>query len=393
MAYGYEDEEIIETPAKKEKLKNIDLDTSIDEEKEKDVIIVDNVSKARPNDKFITDNLLMGDPDAVKEQKQESMSSSELLSPELKKIKTINYELGPDDEKYFMEYIGKNYRHLVRNRFNICAFLFGGAYQIYRKMYLLGLCWLFSDALLFILFPKINVNHLIIALLFLISRVACGIVTNHTYLLIVARDVVLCKNNYLGKNIMDMCRRMGRTNIMFATIAYLIVGIIFTNYFTVYLSEGINELLFTPAPVVKQKFDGVFNYNLNISINNYLSLSVPDNFRNDSQDNYRYYYTYGANENNQALCSVELFGVKDYDNEDDVMKDIIEYADTSDYVIEDYSVNSLNWKRLLTEMGMKNIYFHTTKKEDKVYVLKYTYLYNAESECMQYYEDIMKSIE
>lgn len=132
-----------------------------------------------------------------------------------------------DDEKYFIEFIGKNYNKITQKKFNFAAFFFGGFYLIYRKMYLVGIIWTFLNIFVTCVFPLVEVAWYVILIFILASYLICGFSANMLYLNHVGTSVLNMKIAKV-KDIKSECKKKGGTSFLIALLLYLLINGIVT---------------------------------------------------------------------------------------------------------------------------------------------------------------------
>ena len=127
--------------------------------------------------------------------------------------KDVQENVKPDFEKI---YLNTNKENFCKNKINICAFLFGPYYLLYRKMYLYGIIWLLLN-----FFVGIFTSDWISFLFHVVLAFYFALEFNFLYQKKMEDD--LKQVNKLDKNNqIDFCKRKGGTTILPIIIVLII---------------------------------------------------------------------------------------------------------------------------------------------------------------------------
>ena len=149
-----------------------------------------------------------------------------MLEEEAESFLNIEDLLTKKDKKLFSAYIGPNYERITDDRFNYAAFLFGGSYFIYRKVYVIGIALqcLALGACVFL--PLASVKPYIIILFELILSICSGLFANQIILNDVASKIIKLKISNVP-NIKEELKRIGGVNVIAFVISFIVLVYIY----------------------------------------------------------------------------------------------------------------------------------------------------------------------
>ena len=128
-----------------------------------------------------------------------------------------------DYETLKMVYIGNNYVGIEESKLSFSSLLFGPIYALYRKIYLVGIVWLFIIVLLllnFSVYVALSIN--------LVFNIIMFLMFNSLYLKIIDKKInkIVDKHpNYTLEELKRICAKNGRTSPVFIVI-FTILGIL-----------------------------------------------------------------------------------------------------------------------------------------------------------------------
>ena len=128
-----------------------------------------------------------------------------------------------DYETLKMVYIGNNYVGIEESKLSFSSLLFGPIYALYRKIYLVGIVWLFIIVLLllnFSVYVTLSIN--------LVFNIIMFFMFNSLYLKIIDKKInkIVDKHpNYTLEELKRICAKNGRTSPVFIVI-FTILGIL-----------------------------------------------------------------------------------------------------------------------------------------------------------------------
>lgn len=120
-------------------------------------------------------------------------------------------------------YIGNNYMGIKDSKLSFSSLLFGPIYSLYRKLYLIGVVWLFIIVLLLL-----NFSVYVVLFINLFLNIIMFFIFNSLYLKFVNKKIgkIVDKHtNYTFEELKRICAKSGRTSPIFIVI-FIILGIL-----------------------------------------------------------------------------------------------------------------------------------------------------------------------
>lgn len=326
--------------------------------------------------------------------------------------------------RLFINYIGKNYKKIMQEKFSFPAFFFNGLYLIYRKMYILGIGLYFFLIFLASIFSDNLIMSIIITVIYIIISVLLGIFTNKRYCEIAYEQCIEIneKYNYISDAaIIKLCKRRGGTNIA-AVIATIILasGIAIPSAFVVRTLTGIefkesgNVITDTNKHTTKdsvsnntnknntQSVSGtnqldssdeyfVISYNTETNIDNEYTIKLPSNFIENSIDTYEKNFKVLVDNNKKSFCEFNFSQLDGYKDANKFLNDYIKFKKISKPTTK--KINGMTWNEINFKDFDKNIIYSVTQKDKKVYLLELKVNDNTNlNDCNKYYNEVLKSI-
>ena len=133
-----------------------------------------------------------------------------------------------DYEILKMVYIGNNYVGIEESKLSFSSLLFGPIYSLYRKIYLVGIVWLFIIAILllnFSVYVALSIN--------LIFNVIMFFIFNSLYLKIINNKInkIIDRHpNYTIEELKSLCAKNGRTSPIFIVVFTILGILLILNY-------------------------------------------------------------------------------------------------------------------------------------------------------------------
>lgn len=181
----------------------------------------------------------------IPEIKEDNNNSFNFLNNNEPK-KEKNYDEQIDYEADMVKaYIGDNYNKFITNKFNIYCFFLGGIYLTYRKKYGGILLFLLFFTLFYNFYSNIFILIALILLYFLVNYYLSKSF-NEKYMNKVYDDCMRVNEEYKNRNdieIIRICRTQGGVSA----------------FFTILLSALIISANVYLGPILKDKFDDIFN--------------------------------------------------------------------------------------------------------------------------------------
>lgn len=401
MGYAYEDDDNEELESELTSEISEDLTEKTTNDKH---IIDQSVEVSEKDAKYVVDNLMKKEYvneklEAKKLELSKEYSHSNLLDTEEELEKNLRNIITLDDEKYFAYYIGKNYNAITTKKFNFSAFLFGGYYLIYRKVYAIGILWLLINFVISLLTPVGDVSIYISFLALIISYVSCGYMANTIILNHVASRILNYKIED-SKRVKEFCKKRGGTSIIYALLSILVGAMLFTGVVYKYAYDQVNDYLNNGiAPSTNEKnemlkrFSGTFKYNENVIIKDVISVNIPSEYsKSGVSTNYSINYQFGNGSEVLPISTVELYPIEGNEDIEEYIKAICDYYMELPSNIKQFELNGLKWYTILSTDGNKNTIYALTRKNDQTILYKFMYFYNHEEQLLPYYEIILNSI-
>ncbi len=367
----------------------------------------------------------------------ESVNSPTDINTNKQNIQVNNNESSKDKEEALLQaFIGPNYDKLTTRKFNFAAAFFGYLYMCYRQMVLYGVISIFVLAALSmgissIVSTLISNNDMALIVSYVIwygiSFLAYGFLTNKIYLYFVKRKIAQIKLNNLNKNhyeIAEMCKRKGGTSIgklllailipiifmiIFILISILLLGSMFGAFVTGFkdLNNNIQSSINENVNEADKSFGYTFDETINI--NNEFVITIPSGFENNSKP-YSYEYKYVSEDSVFDNCRISMgvpqikMGIpevnKEFANAEDLMNEMQDYfKESNSSAVQKMTINNLDWYHVSMDdstwggHSFGKLYYYATTKNNKIFLLKYDISENAPSECENYRQQIISSIQ
>ena len=297
------------------------------------------------------------------------------------------------------KFFGKKYDKISKRIFNIPAFLFTSFYLFFRKMFGLGIVvFLISFALM---------NFINIPGIFLVVNLLLGFGFNKIYMASVRKRVnkLKEKNQYMRiEDIKDMCISKGGTSVgkiflglIVEMILAFVIGIamVIFGITTLFgdLFSGFNiDFDFVNTNKTNDKYEGMFIYNSSINMFSEFSIDIPGKFNENASD-YSYEYSFRGDEGVFNECSFKLFVPNGYVDSEDLiyqMNDFFKDSEPTDVTKE--TINGKVWYNFMTTDSIGESYYYGTNKGKKVYIFEYDVQADAPEECINYKDEVLKSL-
>lgn len=197
---------------------------------------------------------------------------------------TINKENNIiNDEELLKAFIGNNYDKITTNKFNIAGFFLSTLYLFYRKMFGYGLLVFIINIILVSITNKTELT--------IILNIAVGLLVNRLYISFANSKIAIIKQNNLEKSneeLKNICTNKGGTSIFLPFLGIIVEIIISIIIFMILGLIGITtmfgSLLNSATSAKNGTFNGIFEYESGIKIEDEFTVTVPNRFENDSED-------------------------------------------------------------------------------------------------------------
>lgn len=328
MGYVYEDEDSVTTTTESENEKSKRKKT-----------------KKKSNAEFIVDNLMTAPEKGTKKNitVDEDYTVDNLLDSEESKDIYLKDLLSKKDTKLFDAYLGKNASKITGKNFNFAAFIFGGPYLIYRKVYGIGIFVMLLCLIVAIIFPVVEIKWYVTLLFELIAYIACGIFANQIILNNAASKILNLKIKK-EENIKIKLAHIGGTNLLLFFIALLISS----GVSSVLTYSTCKELLssFKSEPTFV-KYDGQINANESVNIRTLLDIDVPAGYKTGHADAYQYSFVYMKDAN----IAIDIVVASRYESADILISDVAKYEGLDDSAIGELPLSNTTWKYISTPLS------------------------------------------
>lgn len=305
-----------------------------------------------------------------------------------------------DDEELLKAFIGKNYDKISTQSFNLAGLIFTSFYMIYRKMFLFGLLFFIISLVVFS-----AISNFLVAIGF---SLLVGFLFNKLYLWYAKRKIAKIKIKNADKTadeIKEICKNKGGTSVGQLALGIVLEVVIVVIALVIITFMGLISLVFPFLSNVKTttgnnstntqengKFNGMLSYDTSINIAKDFSITVPANFKNES-NKYSYNYVYKSGQGTFDECSVNLKVVNDYASAEKLIKQMASYyTKNNPKEATTTKINGLDWTYFSNNDAFGATYYYGTTKNNKVYLLQYEAQEDAAVDCDSYREGILNSV-
>jgi len=403
----------------KEEIQDINEQSVVEDNKE-EINVEDNKEEIN-----VEDNTLLEETNTNEEiQQQNQEVINKQINPQIpKKPKKTKKQQREFNAKLFTNYVGKNYKKIMQEKFSIPAFFFNALYLIYRKMYILGIGLYFFLLLLLTIFSDNMILSIIISIIYLVISILLGIFTNQKYC---EKAYEECKEisekyDYISDDaIIKLCKRKGGTNIA-AVIATIILasgvavpsavviktiaGVQFksmnttssestSNNTPTTLNINKNEVNQNQKTSEVEEDDEIFviTYNSEVNLDNEFSIKLPskaiDNSANTSEKNFKVVID---NNDPNSVCNFDFSQIDGYNNSNKFLTEYAKFEKTSNPITK--KINGMTWNIINFKSIMNNVTYSAVTKDNKVYLLAYEVDLDIDKTiCDKYYNEVINSI-
>lgn len=310
-------------------------------------------------------------------------------------------EQKPDPTEALIEnYIGKNSKKILNNKYNISAFIFNTFYLFYRKLFGIGILLSIIIAVLSY-YTNMYIISIVIALI-------CCFGFNPLYTVYVRKKVKMIQIKHPDatyEQLKFLCENEGGTSgglVIKGIFANIFIGILIaiilitlgigTTWKKIFNDFDFKEILsiFKKDEPKEKEFEGQITYDNSVKFSDYFTYTVPNGYKEISSNTYSY----------NDSCKLSLNSTKDYKAADILIGKIHNYNNV-DYVenpngyyvndIEIKSHNKLDWEgfTMFDNEGHK-AYFAIDYK-DKIFIIE---LDNPSSlnECNNHIYELLNTI-
>lgn len=278
-----------------------------------------------------------------------------------------------DMNKLTIDYIGSKYTKISMAPFSFSAFLFGGTYFIYRKMYFMGLIICLINILIFYFgpFPYQLIAYFIIA-------IVISLIANPLYIKAVNRRVKKIRKKHSKDNQINLsmiCKKKGKNNILLFFLSLIVYGsvISFLTYANIVpkVTDLIKETRDKDNVVneEKYKFDGNILFE-EYDIEDTFSIIVPNGFVKDESSIFKYHYTDTSSVGENNTCTLTFSKVYGFDNSEDAIEEIALYNGVSEDVDKVLS-NGIEWNTVAVEGEKYDTHYRTMMVGSDVLLFQY----------------------
>ncbi len=292
-----------------------------------------------------------------------------------------------NDDELIKTYIGKNAEKLMDNKFSWCSFLFSTMYYLYRKMWLIGVCWLVGSSIITSYLPTYGPS------IIFIGNIIMAIQFKKLYLKNVKEKVEKIKSENIGKSreeLLSICRNKGGVAIwpvIVSAVIYLILIIVLI--FSVFALVTLGNW----ADYFKE---GETDSNLDTNSEYVLKYDISLDFEESAYNTDTYQsYTYSTTADYCTLTIKVNDNYYDYSSGSEYLDNTVYYSD-SDTVsdIEEVSINGNKWNyiSILSDL-YGNEYDYAIIKNDYVYDISFRIYQDDTGTCTEAYSDLVDSLE
>lgn len=301
------------------------------------------------------------------------------------------------DERYIESYIGPNYSTIKSGRFSISAFIFGGFYMLYRKMY----------SYAFLYFALIIASNILLDGFSDAVNIAINIIMafkfNTSYLAHVERKVEQIKQSNFDKTsteLLEECRKKGGVSLNAAVLIPIIIIVITT---IVFLYFGYTTIVDLPSnEQYEEQTTNTNQYNneetdqTQISTANSfhsLTYTVPDNTRVTSEGRTYKYYLYEESDP-KITCYIRITTMDGnyITAEESLTNKISNSRYTQVSSIKQVTKNNHNWYYVDLESQLESKTYYATNYNDKIYTIEKADYTSTQTKCSEVYTEFIDSV-
>lgn len=332
--------------------------------------------KKGKNKTYNVDNLLESEGNFEGGNKEYTVAN--LLESEEDTELYLNELITKNDQKLIDAYLGTNIKKITEKRFNFAAFFFGGAYLIYRKVYGIGAFWLILCLVVQVIFPIALIKWYITALFQIGASIMCGMLANQLILNNAAAKMLNLKLNK-EKNIKEKMASIGGTNVILFIVALVIDFGVLSVYPYQQIEDMFKKLKYQTTYL---RYEGIINAREDISIVNYIDITMPDGYKDSFYEPYRYSYFY----QNDLNVSIELVMVSKYQSCKSLIQDVAIYENMSEDDVKIMGINGTTWYTVSSELS----FYASSLIDGNMYFFRHVHRGNEEA--FVDYEELLGSI-
>ena len=322
-----------------------------------------------------------------------------------------------NEEILLKSFIGEKYDKIKNKKFSIPAFLFGGLYYAYRKLYILGFILYILTALITTLLPS-NANNILLKIfLYIVLSTACGICFKPIYMLFSKYKITKIQKQNLQnpEDLLKDCKRKGKTSFI-AVIVVIILYAICINFImsksntkthtsnkynletetSKELSIDSNKELSRVTPKENGEYSGVLSVNSNVNLNEILKIQIPTIFKKTFL-NSTYLYDFKYDTESDGIfdeCNISLNVVNDYSDSTQLINEMSKYHSATQ-TLKTEKINNIEWTSYEDISSIATTYYSATTNNGLVYLLEYSIQRDVKgnkTDYIKYYTDILNSI-
>ncbi len=296
-----------------------------------------------------------------------------------------SYNYNSSDDDYKKAYIGNNYDKIKDGKFSIPAFIFGGYYFLYRKLWLYAFILIITNFVI-TFFIKEYSSVIIIVLYILV-----GIKFNSFYLQKVDQNIEKIKQQNIDKTsneLLNECRKKGGVSPAAVIIVFLII---FTIGFIIGLTTTVNEIFQNIKDI---PFEEKYKNNSNDTYIEELTYQIPEGFIKTNYNTKDYKsYTYNTGSD---FCSIRMEYnefTNLYKTKEEYLKSHI-YTNQNDEVsnITEETINNTVWGLIKVTTSNSKEYNYATIYNNKIYNIEYKVYSNDNELCSKKYLELINSL-
>ena len=342
-----------------------------------------------------------------------------------------------DESKLLEAFIGKNSEKILTQKFSLPAFFLNSLYLLYRKMFLssMGVFLIYSivpNVLVYLLFPSFLTSTmstttmygstgattnlktgiyvlLIYFLTYVILGVILGLLFNKMYIKFASKKVAKISAKESERNQKELeiiCSLKGGTSmekvilgiyvqITMVLVISLIATVILISFRTISMYKNLENNITSKNGTQSSEFNGLISKNVSLNIMDEYNINVPSVFESISNRDYELEYEYSG-DSYFSSCSFDFYSMLGYSKADELINQMIEYYKEQGGSIKESKINDkigkTNWSWFSSEVISESGYYATTKGKN-VYVFEYKIDEDAPSDCRNYINKTLSSIE
>lgn len=302
-------------------------------------------------------------------QQQFAMQYTNGVAASLAEVKPV-----VDEMPLLKQYVGDKFTKLTMAPFSFATLLLGGFYFMYRKMYLLGIIFVFAEFALLNLLPS---GISVIA--FIVYRLVLSLLVNPLYIKIAKGRVkgIVNKKANQKKNQIELntiCKRKGGTSFAKALLLMILCLVV----------EVVVSFMIFSVSIVSEIFNFISNGIINVESGRYegvidtteydvlanMNIEIPADYKKSEGSEFHYMYTDANASGTFNTCTLSIGKLPGYSSGEDFINQYIEYEELDENIGKTTS-KGITWYTLTHESKGGRRYLRTAEINGDVILFNY----------------------